>query len=1179
MKKNKHQFSRWDKKALKQSLQNLPSGDPLYLIFQLSSHFPEIEEISQVTDFQRNDIFTLYSMNEGHFLCIHEDIESSDRLGPVAFQQITRLIKKCNKNNALTLGIALDARFIRIAESNELFKLGQNVRTQINAIRNFTAHNIPILLVIHNMEDIEGFESWTQHLNESRLDEAFGFATTEEEIEAQSFISAAIRNFNEQLNPSQQEEDQSQQPDVTASHQFLQSLLTLKKNLVALTNGLNQTQPDRVPPKFIGLYFMGLCNHPVHQTDEPDETPVLIRKPAFVSDVYNRIFLQAASYGSYFEPESRHGFFYKAITLSIILCLLMAIGGLCIMYQSHKTTLQNTGSNIAMLQKKIATPMDAIDYFHSLNHHIVSLDTTISEWWLPWFGFSSEKKPLNDLKQNYVKSFRKYLLKPLLDQYMTRLRTHLSKRSAVENSDHKFHQTSSQLMGTLVYFDDYGTQFMKTRKKERFVFNPEAYQDGKKIFEHPISQDRFNQFMSCYINALIWANNRRQFRKDFNLIKTSIEEMVALMPDPMEWTFPIVDAHQKEINLLDLWIKGMRANDPNTIVKAPFTQEGYTYIQNLFKHIRQAHTTPSHFDSLSKKFYEKYEARYIQEWEQAAKKFHTMTNYLKTREAWADIVFKLHDIQSNPFFQMIDMIETQTKPFLNHQKKWPQWLQLCHRLHNQTLLANANSALTQTSMTDRNSETANVFNGYVDALKKIAQIPNTPEVSYQLIKTIFVNPDTFCPGEGPDTIACLSIFQLQSIWNKKDQNNAVFWDLYEGPIAFIRKFSTRETACQLQQKWDDMVVSVDFQAGKDSLVKKQKKGSQQFIQTYATPFLEKITQTRYVPKRLAGLVVPFRDSFFKYVAYHPRPRAKLKDRYPVIIKATPSRTNKEALSQPQLTLIKMKCNQNQQIMVIGHQPIQETFYWSESCGPVHVTFHLKDMKITRSYPNPMAFPKFVRDVQYGSKRFHRNEFVLDNKRLQSLNIEYLELRLQLFGHESIAKAQKRGFITAPEKITYCWEKSNEQVKTETADKSTKAIDSDDSKKIKKTIQKKVSTKQPAPQKKVISKKPPAPQTTEIDKPNVPKNADIFIVILASFRNDTNAVKKAKKFTQDGLSAAVYWLKDKEDTPWYIVVSGMFATYGQAMNSVEKIKESYSIKPFIKKMEKNTIDERKVNINF
>jgi hypothetical protein len=340
--------------------------------------------------------------------------------------------------------------------------------------------------------------------------------------------------------------------------------------------------------------------------------------------------------------------------------------------------------------------------------------------------------------------------------------------------------------------------------------------------------------------------------------------------------------------------------------------------------------------------------------------------------------------------------------------------------------------------------------------------------------------------------------------------------------------------------------------------------------------LEKITQTRYEPKRLAGLVVPFRDSFFKYIAYRPRPQVKFQDRYPVIIKATPSRTNAQSASQPQLTLIKMKCNQNQQIMVIGHQPTQETFYWSESCGPVHVTFHLKDMKLTRSYPNPMAFPKFIRDVQYGSKRFHRSEFVLDRAKLKAMHTDYVELRLQLFGHEPIAKAQSRGFMTAPEKITYCWEKLSQQIDSNISEASQQAVDKS---KTGQTIQKaqtdiSVKTEPNDTLNKKLKKK--ESQENTIEKPDVRADANIYIVIVASFRNDTNAVNKAKRLTKDGLKTAVYWLKDKDENPWYIVVSGMYASYSEAMKSVDQIKTMYNMLPFIKKMEKKTIAERKVN---
>jgi len=1163
MKKNKQQLSRMDKQLLKKHIQNVPSKDPLYLVFKLSNQFPEIDEISQSTDEQKHEMFAMHSIKDGHFVCIQDDIESFNNLTPFAFQQITRLIKKNHKDNIQTLGIVLDARHMRIAESNELFLLGQNIRMRVDTIRNDTALNIPIMLVIRNMEDIEGFESWTQELPEFRLDEAFGFAVPDEEIEAQSFISAAFRNINDQLSSSEH-------PPDTPSHKLIQSLINLKKNLVALTNGLIQTQPDRLPPKFIGLYFMGLINHPVHQTDEPDENPVLMQKPAFVNDVFTSIFSQAATYRSYFQPETRHGFLYKSIILSIVVCLLMSIAGLSMMYKSHKNTLINTYTSIAMLQKNITTPYDAIGYFDSLSHFIDSLDATISGWYLPWFGFPSKKDPVKDLKQKYVETFRKYLLKPLIDQFMENLRNHLSKRSGITNDDQIFHKNSGQYMGTLVFYIDYNDQFMRSHHKESFTFTPMAYQDGKLIFMHPISKDRFNLFMNCYTNALIWANNRRPFRKDLDLFKTSVEEMVALLPDLMEWTFPIVNEQQNDIDLLTLWSKNLKKNSFDTIINAAYTKNGYTYISHLFKIIRQAHATPSVFDAQSKVFYRDYETKYLQVWEQAVKKFENMSNYLESRETWVDIVTNLHDIQKNPYFQLIDVIVEQMQPFIKHQKKWPQWLQLCHRLHEQMILVDTSRSLKQISNID--SETANVFNGYLEALKKIAQLPNTPETSYQIIKTLFDNPDTFCPGDGPDTIACLSIFQLQSIWNKKDQDNAAFWKLYEGPVNLIRKFSMRETACQLQQNWEDMVLSVNAQVGNGSLVQKQKSGSKKFIQTYASPFLEKITQTRYVPKRLAGLSVPFRETFFKYIAYHPRPKAELKERYPVIIKATPTRTNTLATSQPQLTLIKMKCNQNQQIMVIGHQPAHETFYWSEDCGPVHVTFHLKDMKLIRSYPNPMAFPKFIRDVQYGSKRFHRSEFVLDKERLKSMNIEYVELKLQLFGHESIAKAQERGFMTAPEKITYCWEQATQQTGS---NKSEQAIDSDASKKAEITEKPEIKVKT---QKKLTTEYPKT-QTETIEKPNVRADADIYIVILASFRNDSNAVNKAKRFKQKGLQSAVYWLKDKNEKLWYIVVSGMYASYDQAIKSVDQIKTAYNISPFIKKMEKKTIEERKVNIHF
>jgi hypothetical protein len=100
MKNNKKQLTRTDKKSLKQCLQNFPSNEPLYLVFQLSNQLPEVEEIFQSTDLHSNNLFTLYTINQSHFLCVHDHAELFDNLNPATFGQLSRLIKKSYKNNA-----------------------------------------------------------------------------------------------------------------------------------------------------------------------------------------------------------------------------------------------------------------------------------------------------------------------------------------------------------------------------------------------------------------------------------------------------------------------------------------------------------------------------------------------------------------------------------------------------------------------------------------------------------------------------------------------------------------------------------------------------------------------------------------------------------------------------------------------------------------------------------------------------------------------------------------------------------------------------------------------------------------------------------------------------------------------------------------------------------------------
>ncbi|MBF0451744.1 MAG: SPOR domain-containing protein [Candidatus Magnetomorum sp.] len=1201
MENAKKKFTRKEIYSLKQCLRTHSPDDPLILLFQLTHALTEIEQVAKSSsspDDGVSSLFRLYTIDQADILCVlNQNKDLVSFLESSAVRQMHQLISKTNKKKPPdALVLMIDARYLRVSESRDLFNHGRTIRTWVETIRNTSFQNIPIVLLVRNTEDLDGFEDWTQALDEQYLEDAFGFALPNEEIEAQSFISAALREMTAQLGKQQTKEKKID----SAKKRLILSLMALKQNLVYLTNGILQTQPDLTPPKFIGIYFMGMVDRSVPMIDEtaldllsdnalneslPSE--ISIKTPLFVKDVCGDILSKVGSYTQPYQPESTHGLIYKTVSLSMILLIICACGLLFMSYLSHLDTLNHTKAGISMLQKNITTPQDTIPYFNALKNYMLDLEAEVNEWWLPWLGFSQEIDALNQMKYQYVVTFRKYLLKPLIDQYMVKVRTHMGQRSAVELSDQTFHHVTGQFMGTLVFYTDFLSQlFLSLEEKASFVYHPKGYHNGKAIFADPVSNERFNTFLRCYEQALLWANTRRDFRKDFYQFQSSIQEMVAFMPTLIEWVLPIVNDQLPGIQLTALWKKDFSEKVPHTEIPAAFTKQGYVFIQNIFDIIRKAHSHPAPFDERLHSFQQSFHEKYIQQWKTAAIQFSTIVDHLDGRDAWVDIMSHIADVRRNPFFQMIRLIVEHTQQFDDQKKKWPEWLAFSHALFEQTILEYSESIpLTKNTVPSDNesgkksNETNSAFNEYLSALKEISTFPNTPERSYKMMETFFTNPGQFCPGDGPDTILCLSVFQLQSMWNKKNDQNAAFWDLYQGSVDFIQKFSLKEAACQLQQHWENQVLSTDVQSPGE-LAKHQKEGTQQFIQTVGQPFLEKITPTRYVPKRLAGLVIPFKESFFQYVAYHPGATQKLKDQYPVIIKATPSRTNANAEFQPQLTMIKMRCETNQQIIVIGHQPAQETFFWSESCGPVHIIFHLKDMKLTRTYPNPRAFPKFIGDVRYGSKRFQRSDFVLQNARLESMGIQYIELRLQLFGHEPLLSAQKTGFMAAPEQITACWERLKNV--SEKSDKHDQSVP----KNVPETTdeQKAVVYNQPKTNDQPLSQpvKQPVTQPEKLhnsEQSAIPPDQDAYILIIASFRKETNAVRKMHRLKQEGLNSSVYWLKDNNEKPWYIVVSGIFTDQNQATEQIHQIKEKYNISPFMKKMKKKIIDERQVKINF
>jgi len=1187
MEKFKKKLSRKDIQSLKECLRQRSHDNPLILLFRLTKQFTEVEQISKTVLSDEGSQFFLYKTNKTDLLSVGNDKEFELPMSETFLKQITRFICKANKKQPPdSIALMVDTRYLKISENKDLFQHGRIIRSWIDSIRTITFRNIPVVLLIRNAEDLEGFDEWAENLEEHYLDEAFGFASPDEEIDAQSLVTEAFREINNQFSNHVFSE---KSPELT-NKRFVNSLTAIKQNLSSLINGIIQTQPDLTPPKFIGFYFIGMVNRSIPMIDETatdllseteptDNRPseISIQAPAFVNDLCENILINAGSYVQAYRPESGRGGLYKTVSMSIILFIIAACGLMFMAYNTHMDTLKYIINNISTLQKNITTPQDAIPYFNSLKNNIIILENEIDGWWLPWMGFSKEINSLRQMKQKYVSTFRKYLLKPLIDRYMLDIRNHMSKRSTVEISDQNFHQKTGQYMSTLAFYVENLSRFFSTVEDSPFIFAPKDYSSGKEIFEQPLSYEGMDNFLACYDQALRWTDYQREFRKDFHLFQTTIQEMVVMMPTVIEWIIPIVNKNLPGIQLASLWNIKESKSIPDAEIPAAFTQHGYQFIHHFFSVIRKAHSQPGPFDERLQVFHKNYQKDFIHQWETSAKHFLLISDYLDGRDNWADIMSSLADVKKNPFFQMIRIIVDNTQQFSDQKKNWPQWLDYSQRLYEMTIIENSGttdsiSKTTQPSnFAHKTNEINTIFKEYLKALKEISTFPNTPERSYALIETIFKTPGQFCPGDGPETIACLSIFQLQSMWDKKNEQNAAFWELYEGPMDFIRKFSMNETACQLQHHWDEKILSASAQGNQGDLAIQQKSNALEFVRTVGQPFLEKITSTRFVPKRVSGMMIPFKESFFHYVAYHPGTNPQLKDQYPVIIKATPSRTNTNAEYLPQLTMIKMKCEGNQQILVIGHQPSQETFNWSESCGPVHIIFHLKEMKLTRSYPNPMAFPKFIRDVRYGSKRFHRSDFVLQNARLASMGIEYIELRLQLFGHEPLLNAQKKGFLAPPEQITYCWEGNHNNLhKSEPEDEPIENADPE---------KKGENSEKPAINKIIKQSDEPKVQSITQEKQKINPEEDVYILILASFRNETNAVKKAHYLTKEGLNSKVYWLKDNNDNPWYIVVSGIFTDQEKANETINEIRKKYNISPFMKKMKKNIIDDRQVQMNF
>ena len=290
-----------------------------------------------------------------------------------------------------------------------------------------------------------------------------------------------------------------------------------------------------------------------------------------------------------------------------------------------------------------------------------------------------------------------------------------------------------------------------------------------------------------------------------------------------------------------------------------------------------------------------------------------------------------------------------------------------------------------------------------------------------------------------------------------NQNEEPFWQLVDGPLAFLWIYMRNETSCHLQRQWEEEVLSETQGVADGQIVQQRILGENgfawKFVKGTIGPFLSRSPQKGgYHAKDFHGETIALENALFTCLnkgvsvaaasstaasaaaaaaggggAAAPPPKTS----FSVTLQALPTDANADAQVKPSATHLELRCDSGSQKLDNFNYPSGATFKWSpETCGEVFFAIDVGNVVLTRVYDGEMGFPKFLRDLRGGERTFTVNDPALSTHRtdLERLGIKYITVKYRMSGHGPVIalltpapKPQAPPLVPIPNRIARCWD--------------------------------------------------------------------------------------------------------------------------------------------------------------
>lgn len=970
-----------------------------------------------------------------------------DRSEWLAFLKHLARYRKREPINGIIVTVEADS--LLEGDLGKIDEEGRTLRQRVDEAIQGMGAKVPIYLLITKCDLIFGMDRFVRLLPQAALDQAMGMMNHDSETDIAVIVNRTVDNIVNKLkdfrlilaNRDNVRDRHFVEPEVLL---FPDELSRIRKGLMVFCKGAFKDNPFQELPPVRGIYF---CSA------QQSGRPVVSRMSAicplggqelpgtghgfFLHDFFARIMPA----DRFLYAPTRSAKEWSRITGNLWLTAYVTLVLICCIFLTHSWNENKSAINAVSPQYKKAIlfknePVNDIAIMAEFGDQIKKIEKINATWKTPRLGLKASIRLEKDLKQRYCKRFNEHFDADINNRIEAHIANGGFSKDSFEPAIRYIPFITRRINMLKARFDGAG------RRQLAELPDPDYALMSIGDDRVPSADVILSRYKNAYVDYLVW-------QKDIEPINKSLAGMQRLLSNhfeenqgDMRWLVAWANRHLrgKAISMNTFW-RSEASDVKLATINPAFTHQGQKLIGHFVTDELEKAVGQSLFIAQPKaQFVAWYQDAYYGAWMKFCADFDKGLDLFEADGAWekalelltgeATPYLRLFDTMECEFFPVLDPVQWPSmKPTVDNEEKYGAWLSQVHNfgIIRQVLAGEAptensvaksiadklsgNAAIAadlplEAMGAGRLAKAKEAYRQYQNAIAGFAGITKDKKYAYGIVRSGFEDS----PAEAKSHLfaagKAMANLKMALVSDDKPVNGGkeVFWPLFGESLDLLWQFSVKQAGEHLQDLWDQEVI-VAIQGVRDprqmsSMLFDDQGLAQNYIRTYAKPFIQQSSARGLYATKRQGAHIPFHNGFFDYIKrgehWWAVSGGKIEQSYTVKVVAYPTDVNVEARLRPYMTRLVLEGEEGATILENKQYPVEKNFIWRPAYdGNVVLQIVFENITLVIRYSGHCAFGQFLNDFSGGYNIFKAEQFPDQLNDLERIGVKQIEVAYQL----------------------------------------------------------------------------------------------------------------------------------------------------------------------------------------